>query len=196
DAPQLACMKPGAWLVNSARGAVLSNAALRAALDAGRPAAAVLGVWEHEPEPDPALVRRVDLAPPHLRGHSYDGKVQGTLQLYEAVTAAFGLPRAWDPETALASGPGDRLALTPPDPALPEADYLHSLARRMYDAGADDARMRRLPDLPPGAQGAFFNELRKTYPRRRAFARHHLAAHLVPPAYRTAVADGLGVRLT
>ena len=59
----------------------------------------------------------------------------------------------------------------------------------------DPARMRRYADLPEGQQAAWFNELRKTYPRRRAFARHPLAAHLVPPAYRAAAAEGLGVQL-
>lgn len=196
DAPQLSRMKPEAWLINSARGGAVSNTALRTLLEAGRPGAVVLDVWEHEPTPDPDLLRRTDLATPHIAGYSYDGKVQGTIQLYDAVVRYFDLAPAWDPETVLVAGPEDRLTLTPPDPALPEVDWLHSLIRRMYDIAADDLRMRKLPDLPPDQRGAYFHELRKTYPRRRTFARHTLGAHLVPPAYREAVAQGVGIALT
>lgn len=195
DAARLAEMKTGAWLINAARGAIVSNAALRAGLEAGRPGAAVLDVWEGEPTPDPALVRDVDLATPHIAGYSYDGKVQGTIQLYEAVVGHFGLAPAWDPGTVLAAAAEDRLVLTPPEAALPETAWLYHLVRRMYDIGADDAQMRPVADLPREEQGAYFNALRKAYPRRRAFARHTLSATLVPPPYRDAVSGGLGVGL-
>ncbi len=195
DGAALRRMQPGAWLLNTARGAVVSNAALLAALAEGRPGAAVLDVWEGEPSPDPALLRRVDLATPHVAGYSYDGKVQGTVMLYRALAAHLGLPPAWDAEAAFAPGPDDRLALDPPDPSLSETAWLDALVRQMYDLAADDARLRRLLTLPSGERAAFFNDLRKHYPRRRAFARHTLPRRAVPPACRAAVEYGLRVRL-
>ncbi len=190
---ELAHMKSGDWLINTARGPVVSNEALRHALKAAQIGAAVLDVWEDEPTPDPALLHRVALGTPHIAGYSFDGKVQGTIQLYDAFLDHFGLPRRWRPEVALAPTPEDHLTLDAPDPALPETAYLHALVRQMYDVADDDARLRLLLSRPPEEHAAYFTHLRKTYPRRRTFARHHLLA-AVPAAYHGAVEKGLLLR--
>lgn len=195
DAAALAAMRPGTWLVNAARGAVVDNTALRMALDDGRLGAALLDVWEGEPTPDPDLLRRTALATPHIAGYSFDGKVEGTAMLYDALVRHLSIQPRWDPETALAPGEDDRLALVPPDPRLARTPYLHAVVGQMYPIGEDDARLRQILKLPAGEHAAAFTHLRKTYPRRRAFDRHHLPAAAVPLAYRRAVEDGLRVQL-
>lgn len=192
---ELCRMKDDAWLLNTSRGAVVDNEALKAALAEKALAAAVLDVWEGEPTPDPDLVRRTALATPHIAGYSYDGKVAGTIMLYRALVEHLGLSERWDYETALAPRTEEALALTAPDPALPEAIWLHRLVKQMYDIAADDMRFRKLLECSPAEQGAYFSRLRKDYPRRRSFSRHVLPAAKVPDAFRRAAVEGLDVQL-
>ncbi|MDE2410760.1 MAG: D-glycerate dehydrogenase [Sphingomonadales bacterium] len=65
DAALLGRFNPGAVLVNTGRGALIDEAALVAALEAGTIGAAGLDVFEHEPQVDPRLLTmdQVVLAP-------------------------------------------------------------------------------------------------------------------------------------
>lgn len=162
----LARLKSGATVLNSSRGAVADSAALAAAIDGGRLGPVVLDVWEGEPNVDPALLRRTALATPHVAGYSYDGKVNGTRMCLEALCGHFGVACAWNPSPLM------------PPAARPEVTLEAGLALdaavtaaigAAYDIEADDARMRRLADLPDAERAAYFKSLRKNYPVRREF---------------------------
>ncbi|KIX00117.1 uncharacterized protein Z518_10254 [Rhinocladiella mackenziei CBS 650.93] len=72
-AEQLQRMKNGVVIVNTSRGAVIDEAALAAALDAGKVAAVGLDVYEHEPTVHPSLLRNDRaLLVPHLGTHTIE----------------------------------------------------------------------------------------------------------------------------
>lgn len=157
-------MKTGALFINTARGAVCDNHALKAALENGHLRGAVLDVWEGEPQVDIELLETVDIGTPHIAGYSFDGKVNGTVQVYEAACRFLGAQPAWDPASLL------------PEPDVPELtvysdepDALPRAVRAVYDIMCDDAAMRDLLGIPDATQGAYFDRLRKQYWRRREF---------------------------
>ena len=141
-------------LINSARGPVLDNAALLTANLTGL----VLDVWENEPNIRAELLDRVDLGTPHIAGHSFDGKVNGTVLIYEAVCRHLGVPAPWRP--VLPAPPVPRLAVTLGG-GEDEEDVLRRIIRQVYSITADDARLRA------GFQE--FEKLRMEYPVRREF---------------------------
>jgi D-3-phosphoglycerate dehydrogenase len=60
DAAALASMKTGAWIINTARGGLIDEAALAVALEEGHLAGAALDVFETEPLPADSPLRHLD----------------------------------------------------------------------------------------------------------------------------------------
>ena len=169
DASRLKMISRGAWLVNTSRGGVVDSGALLNDID--RLGAVVLDVWENEPNPDMRLVEKVEIATPHIAGYSYEGKVAGTRMLSDAFARFLG--------TKIASARhevGRTMRLVPPDPRLPEMDWLYQAVSRMYPISEDDRRMRNVGGL---MWAEHFTRLRRDYPVRRTFAAYSIEpAHL------------------
>jgi len=157
----------GALFINASRGEVVDSDALLAALDSGTVRAAVLDVWEHEPEIRLDVLERADLGTPHIAGHSHEGKLKGTLMLYEDACRFFEVQPAFDP--------GHHLPALD-DPAIDldargclDQDLIWNAVRVAYDIREDDRRLREgaVPDAR--ARGGYFSGMRRNYGVRREF---------------------------
>ena len=90
DASRLALMKPSAFLINTARGDIVDEAALVAALKAGRIAGAALDVFEHEPQVSPELLTLENVVLlPHLGSATQETRVAMGLRALENLKAFF-----------------------------------------------------------------------------------------------------------
>ncbi len=163
-AAQFARMKPGVIFLNAARGPVIETDALLEVLGS-RVAHAVIDCWEGEPTYRADLLARADLATPHIAGHSYEGKVNGTAIVYRKACAFFGVE------------PTCPFALPPPPVPLWQADgsgrrdeeLLRELVLSVYDIEADSVRLKESCAPDPQVRAAAFDAQRGNYPMRREF---------------------------
>jgi glyoxylate reductase len=101
-AAQFERMKRTAYLINTSRGPVVDEAALVAALEAGKIAGAALDVYENEPKVHPGLVTRKDvILAPHIASASIETRTKMAQMAVENVLALFSgarPPNALNPE--------------------------------------------------------------------------------------------------
>ena len=90
DAAALAAMPRGSFVINSARGGIIDEAALAAALDSGQIAGAALDVFEEEPPPPGYRLRSHPgvIVTPHVAGVSRGSLVNMGVLAAECIAAA------------------------------------------------------------------------------------------------------------
>jgi erythronate-4-phosphate dehydrogenase len=175
DGRYLDALRPSALLINTARGPVIDNRALLERLVQGEGPATVLDVWEQEPTVPAALLRQVALGTPHIAGYSADGKLRGTVMVYEALCRFLGETPDWDPWVELAPPPNPVRYLEA-DRSVEET--VRSAVLHAYDIRQDDRRLRGALKDSDVDRAAAFDALRRLYPLRREFS-----------AYRVVTAD-------
>ncbi len=158
DAERIGKMNPSQILVNSSRGPVVDNAALKQALKARAIAGGVLDVWEGEPDLDPELVSLLDITTPHIAGYSADGKANGTAASVRTVSEVLGLPLTdWFPGGI--PSPSMPLEFSIDAAGKTRQEVLSEAVLYTYDVLEDSGRLR-------GNLGSF-EKLRGDYPVRR-----------------------------
>ena len=88
DAAFLSKCKPGALIINAARGGVVDEQAL---LASGHPY--ILDTWENEPNINPEVLAKAQLASMHIAGYSVEGKRNASQTCLDAIAEMFGLPK-------------------------------------------------------------------------------------------------------
>jgi len=156
----IASLKPTTLIINSSRGEVIDNSALKLALQNKQIAGAVLDVWEKEPNIDKALLDLVDIATPHIAGYSADGKANGTAMSVQAISDFFGLGLTnWFPSNVpLPQNPEIRIESN----EKKDVEILSELILATFDIQSDDGRLRNSIDT--------FEKQRGDYPMRREFS--------------------------
>lgn len=158
DAGRISRLRKDQILINSSRGPVVDNQALKAALKAGAIRAAVLDVWEGEPDIDLELLGLLDIATPHIAGYSADGKANGTAASVRAVARRLGLPLdGWLPSSLPA--PASPLDFAVDGTGKTPLQIVSEAILYTYDVHLDSAALKAAP--------ADFERLRGDYPVRR-----------------------------
>jgi erythronate-4-phosphate dehydrogenase len=168
DGAKLNTLSADTVLVNAGRGAVIDNQALLARLEQHPQQQVVLDTWEGEPDINLDLLKRANIATPHIAGYSREGKLNGTRMIYAQFGEFFGL------ESRHQSEKGEQKIRLEISKDLPPLSQLNQLIKNAYDVMGDHARMQEL--LYAGNAGIAFDTLRKTYPLRHEFSAFAVAA--------------------
>jgi erythronate-4-phosphate dehydrogenase len=152
-------LKPDCLIINSSRGEVVNNNALKNALINKLIKGAILDVWEHEPNIDIELLQLVDIATPHIAGYSADGKANGTAMSVQAISDFFGFGlKKWFPVN-VPLPENSNIRIDCKDKSIEK--ILSELILATYNITDDDKRLRKSVET--------FEQQRGEYPLRREF---------------------------
>jgi erythronate-4-phosphate dehydrogenase len=174
DRRRLAQMKTGSLLINTARGGVVETNALKDAVSTEQ-LNAILDVWENEPEIDGDLLQQVEIGTPHIAGYSYDGKINGTMQIYNAFCEFLDHRSEWRLDKSTLPQPAKpRIEIEHRAATLEEA--LRHIVMAAYDICNDSAKLKTTITFSKQQRGRHFDDLRKNYPVRREFSSYKISA--------------------
>lgn len=155
-------IKNGAIIINSSRGPVVSNQALKLRLKEKNDIHAVLDVWEEEPNYDVELFNLAEIGTPHIAGYSFEGKVNGSKLIYDALSDYLKTEKTWKPFLEKVV---DSKFLVSEE--MSNSQILQKLFDKSYKIVDDDFLMRQSLGLLETEKVKHFDSLRKNYRKRR-----------------------------
>jgi len=189
DSTRLRRLVENCVLVNAARGEVVDNVALLELLHRRNDLNVYLDTWEYEPLVSRELLRRVDLATPHIAGYSVEGRLRGAQMVLDAACAHFRQGSSWHMAREL--------------PTVQTIDcaqfgngvnFWQKLFQCHFDIRRDHDDFVAGASLANGAFPAHFDGLRRIFPDRLEYDRFSLA-HL-PPGSPLATLQQLGFQIS
>ena len=169
DSLKISQLKKETIFINSARGKIVDEVELVKAKEKGVVSRIVLDVWENEPQINFGLLNHIDIATPHIAGHSYDGKVAGSFMVFKSFCDFFKT------EIETAKSPinvnkflEEEQNIIQISPAGNIEQDLYRAVSAAYNIEIDDANMRKIPSI--NDKTSYFNSLRNNYWKRREFS--------------------------
>ena len=155
-------IKENTMIINTSRGPVVSNEALKKRIKEKGDIYAVLDVWEGEPDYDSELLQLIDIGTPHIAGYSYEGKVNGTVMIYDALSKHLGIDPHWKP--GLPQVVDNQIEISGSETI---EELLSKVFIKSYTIMEDDRLMRQRVNLPSSDRAEYFDKLRREYKIRR-----------------------------
>ncbi len=157
----LPLIKPNALLISAGRGEVIDNSALFKHLQMSPNLKVVLDVWAGEPNIYTPLMSLIRCGTPHIAGYSFEGKLNGSLMIYEALGQHLGLLPA-DIAARVAAVQQSVLGA----PSELAAENINDAVLKSYNLQQDHALIAdAIKSAEPMATA--FDKLRKNYWQRR-----------------------------
>ncbi len=157
-------IKSGTILINTSRGEVVDNYALKKRLQNKNDLITVLDVWENEPNIDFELLEKVNLCSAHIAGYSLEGKVNGTEIIYNRLCDFLDITPIWKAEYPLITN-----HVITVDHNSTIEKLLDIIIKQIYSIEQDDNLLRNGINLAGDLRSKYFDELRKNYHVRREF---------------------------
>ncbi|MGM9792513.1 MAG: 4-phosphoerythronate dehydrogenase [Candidatus Cryptobacteroides sp.] len=156
-------------LINSSRGEVVDCAALKDALRQKLLRAAVLDVWEGEPDIDKELMGLTDISTAHIAGYSADGKANGTQAAVRAVADVLGIEDLRDWKPGKLPQPAQELDFRIDGRGMSGEEIISEAVLYTYDVLWDSGKLR--------SHREDFEKLRGEYQIRREFPAYTVHLH-------------------
>ncbi|MFB3116125.1 MAG: 4-phosphoerythronate dehydrogenase [Gammaproteobacteria bacterium] len=153
-------------LLNTSRGSVIDEMALRAHIESHHNMKVVLDVWGNEPDIDTDLLTHTSIGTPHIAGYSIDAKLRATEMIFRSMCEFFQLDAAWQAVTEL---PDENMPELNLNADVDDEDAIQIAVLASYDVRGDSEALRCLPEINIEQRGRYFDELRENYPVRREF---------------------------
>ncbi|MCX6150390.1 MAG: 4-phosphoerythronate dehydrogenase [Ignavibacteriales bacterium] len=165
----LKLIKPGSVLINTSRGPVVDNSALLNRLKKADSLISILDVWENEPKINSGLLSKIKIGTAHIAGYSFEGKVNGTVMIYNQLCNFLNEEPKWKPilpnldECEIKVDGNQRFEAA-----------LNTAIKNVYNINYDDSLLRSGAALPPEKFPDYFDKLRKEYRYRREFSNYKI----------------------
>lgn len=163
-------IKPGTILINTSRGPVVENSALKRRLLDNKDIYTVLDVWENEPNIDYELLNHVNIGTAHIAGYSLEGKVNGTKMVYDALCEFLGVEKSWNP--SLPPVANNKIYA---DKNNTVEKFLEGIFKSSYIVKTDDELLRDRNNR--------FDRLRKNYKLRRELVNYEVDSKKINEAF-------------